>query len=494
MRSMSTRSIALILVAFSALAITPYWVVTIPPGTDLPQHLSQIVLAQQVLSGERTDMAFVPWYFPQTLIYAVVWVAMSLSPALTAGKLVMSFLVASWLAATCWLTVRLKRPFASWMIISTVVFNFLFSWGLLNFLIALPLLCVFVERISSIRENPRPIPTDFLVLSLLYLALYYAHSLVFLFSNLLACLLALPRAGRHLRPLVLTAAPAWILVLFWYPTLASLRTASGANVSAGWISLPWERLAINELTDNIYGAVHNPIEQGLTVLLLCWTGAALLQHRCSLRRSTHGPLALCGGLLIGMSLILPDHYMNTIMFSTRWTPIGTCFLLLALPAPKLPKPLAFALAGGSLTLLSAITTAAWTEREHTEQDGLLEAIQALTPQDKLLSFSNVGSIYIKGEPDLQISAFAQALLGCEIQFSFAEHYSGIVYSTVKRERIVKSSDVWAKAKEAAKSGEFTAILVGSDARNHQLIASKLGLENSTSNTSTWRLYRFIPAK
>ena len=40
---------------------------------------------------------------------------------------------------------------------------------------------------------------------------------------------------------------------------------------------------------------------------------------------------------------------------------------------------------------------------------------------------------IKGRPFLQLFAYAQVFKGCELNFSFAEHYSGLVAYKAKRE-------------------------------------------------------------
>lgn len=480
------------LVACAILAILPYWLVAIPPGTDLPQHLSQIVLARQILSGERTDMAFVPWYFAQTLIYAVVWVAMSIAKPLAAGKLVMSFLAASWLAGTFWLAHKLRRPLVSWLVTAPVVFNFLFSWGLLNFLVALPILCVFVERAISIRAKSAPKLADLATTGLLFIGLYYAHALVFLFANVFLTVLALLPKGRHIRILIITSIPAWALALAWYPTLAHLRAASGANVEVGWASMPSERITLDQLTNRLYGALQNPLEQVLTLLLLCWIALSLFQHRNRLSAAIHGPLALCGVMLIGLSVFIPDYYMNTIMFSARWMPLGACLLVLSLPAVKGSERTGAYVAIGAMALLSLLTAMAWQDREQLEQDGFLPALHALHTNDRILFFSSVSSEFIKGQPDLQAFAYAQAIYGNDIQFSFAEHYSGIVIPLIHRPRIVSARSMWAAALRAPKTGEFSAILVGADDETHRTLAAKLGLHSPTPPRTTWRLYRFSP--
>jgi len=52
-------------------AILPFWVVSVPPSTDLPQHLSQIFLFEETLAGNRPELIVTPWYYPNTLVYGL---------------------------------------------------------------------------------------------------------------------------------------------------------------------------------------------------------------------------------------------------------------------------------------------------------------------------------------------------------------------------------------------------------------------------------------
>lgn len=478
------------LLVLVALASLPYWVVTIPPGTDLPQHLSQIVLAKQVWNGERTDLIFTPWYFPQTLIYILVGLAMTVAPPLVAGKLVMTTMIALWLGASYYLAKCLGRPFATWLISSTLVFNFLFHWGLLNFLIAWPILCFFLARSILLLSRPEFTARDVLVQALLFLLLYYAHALVFLFANLALFALLIQSRRQDLRSLLFAALPAWVLALAWYPALAELRTGSGANVAPIWFRSPIERINVDTITDALLGCLANPVEHVTVFALFAWITLTLYQHRKPLSTAVHIPLLTVGGLMVGGWLILPEHYLNTIFFGARWLPLGMTLILLSLPAPNLPGRLTVLV---PLTLylgLAAVTVTALKLREHEEQDGLLEALMRVQPSDNLLAIDRLGSNYVKGVPDLQIFSYSQAIHGNNIHFSFAEHYSSIVMPRQRVDRIVTQRDIWAElTPQGGTPREFSALLVGADPDTHQTIVDLLGLGPAEPATTSWRLYR-----
>lgn len=479
----------------AALASLPYWVVAIPPGTDLPQHLSQIVLAKQVWAGERTDMVLVPWYFPQNLIYCLVGMAMALATPMVAGKLVMTTLVALWLYATYHLAQGLQRPVENWIVSAVLVFNFLFNWGLLNFLIAWPVFCIFLSRSTRLLQMAELRPRDLLSHALLFLLLYYAHALVFLLSNaVLATLCLVSRRRSHYR-LLLTATPAWGLALAWYPTLAELRAASGANVAPGWQQTPLERLDLDALADTLFGYMLNPIENAMTIAIIGWIALAVFQHRNALRGLTNIPLLTAALFMLSGWLLLPEYYMNTIFFGERWLPLGATLLILALPSPTLPRRLATLIPVTMFVSMTAVAATTLIQHEREEQGGLLEALNSVKPTDSLIAVDRLGSSYLKGSPDLQVFAYSQALHGNDIHFSFAEHYSGIVIPRSRIERIVNQKEIWNELTPAGGTArEFSVLLVGADDTNHRMIAQTLKLGPGTPPDTTWRLYQLNPAK
>lgn len=439
-------------------------------------------------------MVFAPWYFPQTLIYCLVGMSMTLATPIVAGKLVMTTLVALWLYATHHLARSFQRPTENWLMSTVLVFNFLFSWGFLNFLIAWPIFCFFLSRSTHLLQSVKLKPRDLLFHGLLFLLLYYAHALVFLLSNtVLAALLFMSRRRSHFG-LFMTAAPAWGLALAWYPTLAELRTASGASVAPSWQHTPLKRLDLNALTDALFGYMANPIENVMTVVIIGWIAFAALQNRSALRELTNIPLLIASVLMLLGWLLLPEYYMNTISFGERWLPLGATLLILALPSATFPRRLSIFVPVTMFISMTAVAATALIQHENEEQNGLLEALNSVKPTDSLIAIDRLGSSYLKGSPSLQVFAYSQALHGNDIHFSFAEHYSGIVMPRSRIERIVSQKEIWNELTPAGGTArEFSVLLVGADDTNHRMIAQTLKLGPGTPPDTTWRLYQLNPA-
>lgn len=172
-------------------AVLPFWTTALPPATDLPQHLGQMYLLDQTLAGARPDLVVTPWFYPNTLIYAPLYAFWKLLDPIGSGRLMMSALAASWLCATWLLCATYRRPVENWLLGTPLVFNFLFNWGLLNFLIGWPLFCLLMVVVASPDSRRRSV-----LLLLVALLLYYAHALWFVMANAWIALQMLQRHGR----------------------------------------------------------------------------------------------------------------------------------------------------------------------------------------------------------------------------------------------------------------------------------------------------------
>ena len=95
---------------------------------------------------------------------------------------------------------------------------------------------------------------------------------------------------------------------------------------------------------------------------------------------------------------------------------------------------------------------------------------------------------IKGRPFLQLFAYAQVFKGCELNFSFAEHYSGLVAYKTKREIPWTPGLEWFAAKvKSADFAYFDYILANGLAADHKTLSSFRELLPVTYS-GRWRLY------
>ena len=200
-------------------------------------------------------------------------------------------------------------------------------------------------------------------------------------------------------------------------------------------------------------------------------------------------------LFLGIAWLAPDKYMNTIHFASRWMPCGLILLLLAAPTPFAKAAQGRLAAFGLLAAFTISTGLVWLRWESAEMSGLKEALSAVPSAPRVLGLDFVKeSAFIKGRPFLQTVAYTQALKGGEINFSFAEHASGIVaYRERRRAPWTQGLDWFAERAKRSDFRYFDHILVNGDSGIHKAMAGMKELEALTLE-GRWRLYRIAPAK
>jgi hypothetical protein len=478
---------------FIALSITiiPFWCVSFPPITDLPQHLSQIFLLNEVLAGNRQDLFITPWYYANTLVYLPMWAIWHFVDPINTARLTMSALAAAWVVATFTLARARKRPIANWLIGIPFTFNFLFSWGLLNFLCGWPIFCMFIIAADA------PLPKKrYFLLVLIGLLLYYAHSLWFLAANVWLFIYLLDRDRKVRIKTWLTLVPAWVLALAWYPQLAANRNAVGAITESIWSRMPFDRFDAEYITDAALGAIQGPLELSFITALLVWISAIVVTKRKSLRDNIDKPLFVAALLFLLAFWCLPSSYMNTVFFNSRWLPFGLVLLLLSLPALGFSKIIQIGCGLTFLATFSFATTLATKNWDREEFVGFAKAIELIKPSDRVFGMDLFGNgVYLKGRPGLQAFAWAQALRGCEINFNFTEHFSGAVQyrKTLAPSRSHELN--WSPARATTNDlREFNLALINAQQTTHDLMTKRYDLhpvakyQPVDTGVSAWRLY------
>jgi hypothetical protein len=483
-------TIALLLLTLYA-TIVPFWTTIIPPSTDLPQHLSQIYLLEQTLSGARTDLVVTPWYYANTLIYALIYVFWHLTDPITVGRLTLSTLAASWVLAGYFLARARNRPVENWLIGIPLTFNFLFYWGLLNLLIGWPIFCVFIVMVERASLRFRT-----LQLALIALLLYYAHALWFAMANVWLTLFLMLQKPKSRSSFVAAMIPAWLLALNWYPKLVESRYGSGVNTGVIWGKIPIERLNFGYFTDAALGGMQGELEPFYVYLLIAWVVGIVITRHKKLDSETDKPMLFGAALLILCYWALPEFYLNTIFFNKRWLPCGLILLLLSLPAPSI-KPLYLNVIGAmTIAIFSCATIAAWRNWEHEQLDGLMNAIDQIDSRDRVFGGDMLGSgLNLKGRPNLQIAGYVQALKGCNINFSFTEHFTGAVQYSERRASKMSSRTLWSPPMSSPEYlRNFDKVLLGGDEAQHEFMRRHLRLEPVDHAQTSWRLYRPQPSR
>lgn len=483
-------SVLYLFLAITAVVL-PFWVVSVPPATDLPQHLSQIFLLNEALGGYRPELTVTPWYYPNTLIYVLIYCLWQLADPLTVGRLTMSLLAAAWVLGGFALAKFCQRPVGNWLIGVPLAFNFLFYWGLLNFLIGWPVFCLFL-----VLATARPCLRQTLAMAGAGLLLYYAHALWFLMANVWLIARFIDRQPGSWRLSLVAMLPAWVFSIFWYPQLATARRVSGVPTGVGWGKMPLERADLDYFTNAAQGGLQGELEYMFMLVLAAWVALAISTRWRNLDSETNKPLLVAALGLILAYWVLPWSYMNTIFFSQRWLPCGMTLLLLALPAPNIPRVYGITV-GITLTLIfSMATIKAWRDWEGEQMGGFIEAIGKLEKDDRVFGVDMFGgSLYVKGRPGLQLSSYAQALRGCDTNFSFTEHYSGIVQYLDQQRLNPTRQLIWLpyQTKQQHLLG-FNKVLINGDSDVHAFSREKLQIDPVDNSSATWRLYRIRQQK
>ncbi len=473
--------------------ILPFFVVTYIPATDLPQHLAQVKLYFQLLAQGQSELYEISFFNANVLVYWILAFLELLFPTLLAGKILMMLLVTSWVLSTFFLAHRTQRSPVVTLFASTLIYNTSFYWGFINFLIGYPFFIIWYLEITQQNEGQRYYP---IVLFLLSITLFFAHALWFAFGLVVYSLIALYRKTpvRTSIKQSIGIVPVVIFALVWFPQLAASRTELAFDTNPYWIFSPLERLNPIWILNSLYGGIHSPMEWILFISIITWIVLSIVTNRQNLKLLINKELFLTSIILLGGVFFLPEKYINTIYFASRWLPVAVIFLLLSLPSPKVSMLVQFLSTILLVTMFSVLTMMTWRTHEQYENSGLTEALEALTENKKVVGLDFVKeSQLIKGRPFMQTFAYAQALKNAELNFSFTMHQSGIVKikSNSLKHYWTPGLEWFAERIRFEDFNYFNYALINAHDDLHQVFSLLPTLQPVTKH-GRWRLYQCIP--
>jgi hypothetical protein len=477
---------ALIAAGLLALALIPILLVPFPPSTDLPQHIAQVRLFKEALANPGGPYV-IQWLAPNNLIYVFLLVFWAVLPVGLIAPAALALVVFLWAAAIHGLAAGRGRSLAAAAVASLLIFNQSFYWGFLNFLMGFP---VFVLWFSLATGEPRrPSWKNWLALAGTSFLLYAGHAVWFAAGGLWIVFGGVVKKNPVRTVLLqLTALlPCGVIALLWYPSLAASRATAGFDVAPHW-SPVFDRLA--SVMDAAFGGIRGPAETVAFVFILLWAGLSVWQNRNRLRESVDRDLLAAAIFFLAIVVVAPDKFMNTIFFSSRWVPAALIFLLLALPAPSLrrpsPKTVALTVAVGFFLMTAFV----WRRYGREDLAGFRDSLDRMTPSSRVLGLDLIKeSEYIKGRPFLQLVAYAQVLKGCEPNFSFAEHYSGLVAYRIRRDvRWTPGLEWFGEKVRRSDFAFFDFVLVNGEEKDHKTL-SKFAELAPVTGTGNWRVYR-----
>jgi hypothetical protein len=421
------RVLMIVSIVFVAL---PFLFVKFVPATDLPQHLAQIRLIEEIIGNPQQTTYTINWYGANSLVYGLLglnW--MIFDPVLT-GKMTLLEIALGWCVSVFLLARRGRRTAFAAVLASIFIFNANLYWGLLAFSIGFPVFafwCLFVIDSTDVRQ--RSIWKEFFLVCLMSILLFMAHVLWLLAAALILIIADVRRRAplHHIWPRWLGLMPIAIYCALWFSKFAAAQSMSQRTKDMLWLVLPLERINPSWITEFALGGIRGPIDVFVYGGVLLWIGASIATQWGNIRRTINVNYVLIGILLLSFSFLGPDEYMDTILLAARWFSIGVIFLLLGLPVPRISTPYTLFASTVFLAVFSVTTAVQWHRFEATENSGLKESLESIRNDSNVLGldFKRTSGI-LYGRPFLQTFAYAQAIHGGRLNFSFAEYHRSIV--------------------------------------------------------------------
>jgi hypothetical protein len=484
-RRLYALPLALIFVAL------PFFVAEYLPSTDLPQHLAQIRMLEELwgLRPPTMDLSnlTVRPFGGNTLVYWPLFMLSRMLPPLWAGKVLLLGLSLANVCALHFLARLRGRDPLHVIACGMLLFDLSLYWGLLNFLSGLPLFLWLVPL--ALRRGEAWGLRTFAACTALIAALFWAHVFWLPWAAVLLLIgqMQEPRNMRGYGLRALSLLPGVLCAAAWYPTLVKARTDAGFMVGAYYHIPVIERFSFKWLSKNLFGGGQGLFEEAFIVVVLIYAGFACWSGRRAGRAAYDLCLLTLGLSFIAFALFAPDQYMNTILFNRRYLSIGVIVLLLSLPAIEA------VLAARVLCVAAAVfaikTALFWSLFDQEELAGLRQALALGRAKSSILglSFRPVPS-YIGGNPFLQTFAYFQVQHGGELNFSFAEHASSIVaYARPRQRSWTPELELWPERVRRRDIAAFDCTLVNAEPADHARFAAHFNI-STPQREGYFRLY------
>ncbi len=368
------RAFALALV----LALASIWIPRWPPFADLPQHAAQVSTLLRWGDPEAAEI--------QSLLRVNVWTPYLLGYAVTAAlgsvlsvPVALKIVLSTAVVAAPLLVWRLLREVGGRpelaILTVPVMIGLPTMWGLLNYVVGLPLLVALL--LAAVRYGRAPTPRQGAVLALAAMALVPVHAIIAFLGAALSGLTVLVQ-GRLSRRAWLAMVP----FLTPAPVLLAWVSATGSSEAQTHREVFWHGVPLRPL--RLFSFLVSPTADAVTtaaglalVLLPLFLGV-----RPTRQRWRYTPL----GVLLPLYLFLPDLFFGTGLVAERLVVVlFVAYLMIWDPDEASPAP---AVARGALLaapLLWLGTRVVQATRFHAETRDVAAVIEDLPPHQRVLS-------------------------------------------------------------------------------------------------------------
>jgi hypothetical protein len=484
----STRLVSLI--ASLVLVSLPFLAVDFAPITDLPQQVSQIRILIDTFSDQDASPYRVQWLKPGNLSYLLLGLGWILFDPPTAGRMAMMITAVFWVLSIHFIAWRRTRSPETAVLASLFVFNQSLYWGFYSFMLGVPAFLLWFQKTTS--STAQDCTAREAASHLTYgLLLYSCHILWFLCGLVWLAFhsLAFRRSFKSALAGIIYLSPVILLTIYWYLDFSGTRMAEQsalrADPSEGTSLAVW-------LVESALGRIKGPIEYCLFLAVSAWAVTAIVSNRRELGSQVDWALFAGGSFFVVGAFLLPDIFMTTVLFNSRWIPIGMLLLVLSLPPIPLRLRLRQTISVALLAGLSAVTTLSWMDFDKKETSGLVEALEALPNSARLVSLATIqSSQLIKGQPSLHMFAYAQAFKGCSLSFSFAHFSSSLVTFKDRTKKPWTEYVEWFPERLTVSDLHyFDYVLVDGFEDFHERMASQPYF-NPVPADGRWRLYKIL---
>lgn len=235
-QSVETRTLFWPVFALVAcVAALPFWVGEYLPLADLPQHAAQLAIGEHWhdASLHYADYYRINPYTNQRLGYEITRLFALVLPLTYALKCLLTLAVWSFAASVYWL-VRTIDGDRWWSLLAfPTAFSFSLYWGLLNYIVSLPLgICLIVV---STRYALAPARWRAFFVLVTAHVLFLSHALILAYSGLVCVGVVLARAPRRRAKLLGCAALASVLpaVAIWWSAIRTHEASTAATFLVG---------------------------------------------------------------------------------------------------------------------------------------------------------------------------------------------------------------------------------------------------------------------
>jgi hypothetical protein len=472
---------------FSIIAtLIPFLVADVLPIADLAQHVAQVRIGIEYLSGETTSLYDFQWWTPYTLNYLAFLLFWPVGDAFLTGKL--GFLLLTLV------NVSSIHLFASWrgisprgaLIASMFVFGISFYWGFTAFFVGLATFLLWMKVSLGLLETGEVTWRRFLFGCLASVLLYSSHILWLGFALSWTVAEGMrQKSARKTLWLLAMMSPVLVATVVWYPTLGQAGFVSPPE----WLLFPSVRLNLNWVVTNGL----SPLSDGLLVLPVTGFLVLIVTTLRQIYFDLDPSLALAALLAAALFILAPSSYQSTIGFSERWaTPALVFFCLSAFRNVEGFHTWQPPTAKGVVLVFSLITSWNWHQLDKMEFSGLQEAVEAIEKQHPRvvgLSYRR-DSDYLAASirPFLQSFAWAQAEHGGRVNFSFAQFAPmPFVFRDSNVNPWTPNLEWYPERLRREDLAHFDYAIVNGEEAHHKSLTNS-GLFSPITSNGHWRLY------